>query len=123
MKITVQYKKREYGTGAECRQYRIIVREARGLYIEKPTDPSSGEFYPTRELAIQFRAKETVAARGLDFGGDLNAEVFGGEITLSHDAARKLATAILESLENQTTCTSNFKRELEIVERPERADS
>jgi hypothetical protein len=101
MNITVNYEKRQYGTGSPVRKYAVDIRETDGLYIENPDNPAAN-YYLSREVKIRFRAADAAPGHGWDHWPESgNAEVLGGSLELSHDAARQLAQAILNFLGGQ----------------------
>lgn len=56
--------------------------------------------YECRDVEITFRTSKAAPGRGWDHWADSdNAEVLGGQLELSHGAARQLAEAILQFLD------------------------
>jgi hypothetical protein len=117
MNITVEYSKRQYGIGDTVRHYAVTVREVDGLYIEDPA-AKSPNYYESRELEIQFRAAQPAAGRGFEHHWS-DAEVIGGRLELSHDAARQLAQSLLQFLDNRSQAGAPQPIKFEISEKPE----
>jgi hypothetical protein len=119
MNITVDYRKRQYGLGRPVRKYRVMIREVSGICIENPQRPVNS-YYPSREVEIVFRADEAGPGRGLDSWADSStAEVLGGRIELSHDAARQLAQSILQFLDDKANPGQPGVLNFAVAEKPE----
>jgi len=116
MNITVDYKKRHYGLGDDVRSYKLTIKEVNGFYSEKPITTNS-KFYQTDEIQICFRGNTSAPGRSWDDFSE--AEVLGGRLELSHNAARALANSILRLLDQRKEKGFADKLELEINETPE----
>ena len=110
MNITVEYEKRSYGFGTTVRRYKLALREVNGFYSD-----GTGS-YKTRELELGFRALPR--GRGKSWDDASNAEVLGGHLKLSKDAARQLADAILKFLGNRKKDPAESS-EIEVNEKPQ----
>jgi hypothetical protein len=113
MNITVDYGKRKYGLGDTVRHYKVTLREINGFYMDFPVTAES-KYYNTREIELSFRSLSSTAGRGWE--GTSEAEVVGGKLELSHDAARELANAILKFIEPGSQ--SGHPLELQVSEKP-----
>ena len=98
MQMEIYYKRRHYGTGGNVANYTVMFRSNQLSYVK----PSTGDF-PDFELkpaiAIYFKFSDTTCGLGEDWGGEqAPAEVKGGDLAMSRDAARDLANGILRFL-------------------------
>ena len=116
MRITVDYGKKQYGTGGTIRRYKVTVRDVNDIYIENSTN-SVDDCYESRELELCFRGLSSTAGRSWDEWSE--AEVLGGRLELSHDAARQLANAILQFLNERERKGHEESMEIEVNEKPE----
>jgi hypothetical protein len=97
MEISIRYKRRSYGTGGNTGKYEFSLSQ-RQLLVTTPTGelvPNS-EFKPAVGISFQF----LLSASGLSRDEWSDAEVIGGDITLTRPAAKKLAEALLQFLGN-----------------------
>jgi len=117
MRITVQYKKKQYGTGDALRHYHVRLRDRTDLYIANRKNPAE-QYYESNELEICFCSQAPAPGRSWDWSDSSSGEVFGGSLELSHDAARQLATTILQFLDARQQ--GRFAPlEVEVTEKPE----
>jgi len=97
MEMTIQYKRRSYGTGGNAGKYEISFRQ-RELLVITPSEESVTNSEFKAAVEINFRFLASAAAKGWEELSE--AEVVGGDITLTRPAAKTLAEALLHFLES-----------------------
>ena len=93
-----------------------MLSEVNGLFVERPISPSS-KWYHMREVELNFCVRPPIAGIGDNPWSE--AEVRGGSLTLSHDAARQLANAIIKFIDEKKRLGCAERLEIEISENPE----
>ncbi len=116
MQITVDYRKRQYGFGDHIRRYTITLKDVRGFYMDKPITADS-KSYNTRELRICFNGHHPTPGRG--WGELCEAELVGGSLKLSYDAAQELADGLKIFLDERKTKGIDHCMTIEVDEKPE----
>lgn len=115
MNMAVYYKKRHYGTGGDVRHYSVVLSEVNGLFVDR-ISPSS-KHYHTREMELYFPFRPSVGGIGDNPWSE--AEVGAGSLTLSYDAARQLANAIMKFVDEKKRTGRPGRLEIEIAENPD----
>jgi len=115
MRVSVQYRHKEYGTGSNANAYTVRVVPAFYRAPFQTASTAQGEKHWCKRLDFDFKFDEP--ADGISESPDgTTAEVKGAKLSLSYAEARKLAKAITLVLDTHEIAESAEPIELKINE-------